>query len=100
MLDQINSYMNRFLSIHLWGYKKGFSMQTALSSLIEKWKAVLDRKGISAAILMNLSKAFDTINNELLLEELHACGFSSPQIIFSYLSERWQHIYYIVFSIE
>ena len=43
---------------------------------------------------MNLSKAFDTINNELLLAKLHAYGFSkiSLQIIFSYLSERWQHI--------
>ena len=67
MLNQINSYMDSFLSIHLCGYRKGFSIQTALSSLNEKWKAVLDRKGFSAAIFMDLSKAFDTINHELLL---------------------------------
>ena len=94
MLNQINSYMDSFLSIHLSGYRKGFSTQTALSSLIEKWKAVLDRKGFSAAILMNLPKAFDTIHHELLLAKLHAYGFSksSLQIIFSHLSERWQHV--------
>ena len=90
MLNQINSYMDSFLSIHLSGYKKGFSTQTALSSLFEKWKAVLDRKGFSAAILMDLSKAFDTIHHELLLAKLNAYGFSksSLQIIFSHLSER------------
>ena len=43
---------------------------------------------------MDLSKAFDTINHELLLVKLHAYGFSksSLQIIFSYLSEQWQHV--------
>ena len=95
MLNQINSYMDSFLSIHLCGYRKGFSTQTALSSLNEKWKAVLDRKGFSAAIFMDLSKAFDTINHELLLAKLHAYGFSksSLQIIFSYVSEQqWQDV--------
>ena len=89
MLNQINSYIDSFLSIHLCGYRKSFSAQTALSSLIGKWKVVLDRKGFSAAILMDLSKAFDTINHELLLAKLYAYGFtkSSLQIIFSYLSE-------------
>ena len=86
--------MDSFLSLHLCRYRKGFSTQTALSSLIEKWKAVLDRKRFSPAILMDLSKAFDIINHELLLEKLHAYGFSkgSLQVIFSYLSERWQHV--------
>ena len=59
--------MNEYLSPHLCGYRKGFSTQTALSSLIEKWKQVLDSKGYGAAVLMDLFKAFDTINHELLI---------------------------------
>ena len=39
-------------------------------SLIETWKKVLDRKGYGGAILLNLSKAFDTINYDLLLAKL------------------------------
>ena len=73
---------------------KGFNTQTALCSLIEKWNQIIDIKGYGAAILMDLSKAFDTINYELLIANLHAYGFTreSPLIILSYLSDRWQHV--------
>ena len=38
MHDQITTYMDAHLSKHLCGYRKGFNTQTALLSLIEKWK--------------------------------------------------------------
>ena len=93
MQNQITTYMNEYLSPYLCGYRKGFSAQTALSFLIEKWKKIID-KGYGAAILMDLSKAFDTINHELLIAKLHAYGFTreSLLIILSYLSDRWQHV--------
>ena len=61
-------------------------------SLIEKWKACLDKQGFAGAILMDLSKAFDTINHELLIAKLHAYGLdkNSLAIILSYMSDRWQ----------
>ena len=94
MLNQVTAYMNEYLSPHLCGYRKGFSMQTILSSLTEKWKQVLDSKGYGAAVLMDLSKAFDTINHELLIAKLHAYGFTKKSLtfIFNYLSDRWQHV--------
>ena len=73
-------------------YRKGFSTQHALLSLIEKWKKVLDNKEYGGAILMDLSKAFDTINHDLLIAKLHVYGFSkeSLKLIKSYLTNRWQ----------
>ena len=73
------------------GYRKGFNTQYALLSLIEKWKKELDNKGYAGAILMDLSKAFDTINHELLIAKLYAYGFSKDalKLINSYMSDRW-----------
>ena len=89
---QFSNYVDEFLSPYLRGYRKGFNTQYALLSLIEKWKKELDNKGYAGAILMDLSKAFDTINNELLIAKLYAYGFSKDafKLINSYMSDRWQ----------
>ena len=89
---QMNPKVESFLSPYLCGYRKGFSTEYALVSMIEKWKKILDQGGYAGGILMDLSKAFDTINHELLVAKLNAYGFeeSALKIIMDYLSDRWQ----------
>ena len=60
--------------------------------LIEKWKKILEDKGFGGVVLMDLSKAFNILNHELLIAKLHAYGFStdSLKLINDYLSNRWQ----------
>ena len=60
--------------------------------MIEKWKKSLDEKGIAGVVLMDLSKAFDTINHALLIAKLAAYGFdeNALSVLFNYLSDRWQ----------
>ena len=86
--------MNKYLSQNLCGYRKGFSTQTALTMFLEKWKKILDDHGYAGVVRMDLSKAFDTINHELLLAKLHAYDFSKVALtlVASYLSDRWQHV--------
>ena len=87
---QILEYIGKHLSPHLCGYRKGYRAQTALISMLEKWKLSIDNKGFAGGILMDLRKAFDTINHPLLLAKLHVYGFSKQAlaIICSYLSNQ------------
>ena len=77
---QMSLYVEEYLPPCLRGYRKGFSTQQALLSLLERWKNVLDKKGYGWAVLMNLSKAFDTLNHGLLIAKLHAHGFSEESL--------------------
>ena len=59
MQKQIKTYVEKYLSPFLCGYRKGYNTQYALTAMIEKWKEQLDKNGgIAGAILMDLSKAF------------------------------------------
>ena len=89
---QITKYVETFLSPYLCGYRKGYSVQHALIMLLERWRISLDKNGFGGAILMDLSKAFDTLNHNLLIAKLHAYGFSKEalKLIKSYLTNRWQ----------
>ena len=89
---QLLSHIDSYLSPYLCGYRKGYSAQNALIHLIEKWRKTLDSKGYAVAVLMDLSKAFDTINHELMIAKLSAYGLDKTplKIILSYLSNRWQ----------
>ena len=88
---QIVGYMENFLPPYLCGYRKNFNTQQVLLALIERWKKALDNKGFAGAVLMDLSKAFDTINHDFLVSKLHAYGFSndSLKLLYSYLKKRW-----------
>ena len=66
MQKQILEYIDKHLSPHLCGYRKGWSTQTALISMLEKWKLSINYEDFAGGVLMDLNKAFDTINHHLL----------------------------------
>ena len=56
-------YIDQYLSKYLCGYRKGgeYGCENALVPMIENMKMARDRGQHAGAILMDLSKAFDTI---------------------------------------
>ena len=62
--------------------------------MLEIWKKVLDKGGYICAIFMDLSKAFDTLNHDLLIAKLGAYGFETDALryIKSYLKNKKQRI--------
>ena len=62
--------------------------------MLEKWKNTLDKGGFICAMFMDLSKAFDTKNHDLLIAKLGAYGFQKDTLSFmkSYLTKRLQRV--------
>ena len=60
--------------------------------MLENFKEALDKGNPVSAIFMNLSKAFDTLNHDLLIAKLEAYDFSAKSLsyIHSYLNKRLQ----------
>ena len=50
MQKQISDYIGKFLSPFLYGYRKGFSTQYILLTLIERWKFCLNKQGFAGAL--------------------------------------------------
>ena len=92
MYEQIYSYIQKYFSPSLCGFRKGYNTQHCLAILIENWKKAIDNNKKAGAILTDLSKAFDSLNHELLLAKLEAYGFDEPSLnfIYSYLVGRKQ----------
>ena len=94
MQKEINDFIISFLSPCLCGYRKGFNNQQALLTLFETWRNSLHNKGFNGAILMDLSKAFDTLNYDLFIAKLYVYGFQHDalKLPHGHLSKRWHRI--------
>ena len=91
MDQQTNEFIENFLSKYLCGYRKEYNCQIAMVAMIERWKMSRDKREYAVGVLLDLSKAFDTINHELLIAKMYAYGFDvdALEIVHSYLSDRW-----------
>ena len=76
--DQTMNYLteNSILYIHQSGFQKNHSTDTSLVYLTDKILTGFDSGLLTGMILIDLQKAFDTINHDILLRKVPALRFS------------------------
>ena len=76
------------------GFRKSHGTRNSLVVMLEKWKRALDKEEYVSTLFMDLSKAFDTINHDLLIAKLEAYGFfkEALKLMKSYLYNRKQNM--------
>lgn len=72
------------------GFRKNFSTTTCLVKLINDIRLSQEMKETTCLSLLDFSKAFDTLNHNLLLAKLHYFGLSEQSVNFlrAYLTQR------------
>ena len=77
-----------------FGFRKNFSTNHALLSIVEEIRKNLDDRTFSCGVFVDLEKAFDTVNHAILIKKLDFYGVRGPanSWFLSYLSNRNQMV--------
>ena len=77
-----------------FGFRKYHSKTLALIDLIDNISNSFDNRDYTIGVFLDLSKAFDTINHQILLNKLSFYGICGLQLtwFFNYLTNRQQYV--------
>ena len=84
----------KLISEKQFAYQKRSSCNFALIRLVDEWKWSIDSKQIAVAAFLDLRKAFDVINHNLLLKKLESAGVSGSAFHWfkNYRDNRRQYV--------
>ena len=82
------------LTSRQYGFRPASTTIDCLVDLIEEITASLDKGDYAVSLFLDLSKAFDTVNHQILLNKLAYCGILNIESNFfrSYLNNRKQKV--------
>jgi len=92
--EQVDHYLsdNKLLYEYQSGFRTSYSTDTCLIHLTDYIKQEQDKGNYTGMVLIDLQKAFDTVDHKILLQKLEALGFQKTTIEWfeSYLNGRLQ----------
>ena len=92
--NRLLSYLNTnsILCSNQYGFRKNHSTYMALMDMYDRVSAAADNNEFSMGVFIDLSKAFDTLNHDILLKKLEYYGVRGIALDWfkSYLSNRKQ----------
>ena len=74
--QQLSAYFENIFDKYFCAFRKKQGCQMVLFRLLEDWRAALDNNEYVAAVLTDLSKAFDCLQHKILLSKLSAYALS------------------------
>ena len=79
-----------------YGFRSGHSTSMAIFHMVEKVRAAWTEKKVSLGVFIDLKKAFDTVDHEILAKKLEHYGVRGQTLtlIRSYLADRMQYVSY------
>ena len=82
LYDQLYNYLtkSKLLSDSQFGFQKFHSTATALLDCNNDWYINLDRKMFNLVVLIDLKKAFDTVDHQILLRQLELYGIKGQAL--------------------
>ena len=90
--SQVSKYLNdnNLLPDFQYGYRNAHNTQQAIADLCTHIEDSRNNKLYTIAVFMDLSKAFDTVNKNILLAKLNNLGFNknSIDLIMNYMTDR------------
>ena len=96
VLLQLLSFIenNHLYKDTMTGFRKGFNTNNALIKFRDDILKSMKSGEVTLAVLIDFSKAFDTISHEVFTTKLYSLGFSNQFItwVFNYLSYRQQFV--------